>query len=171
MPIFTILFFYFGLEIYVLVKVWGAYGFVNTFFALLVGAFLGAGLARTQGRFILQHLKESVARSQMPTDRVLHGMLVFVAGLLLIVPGFVSDALALLLVLPGTRHLAVALVKRHFKQQVVSGRFRAFTFGGSFGQRPPFGAPDRASNDVRDVTPKIIDVTPISRETNGKPSP
>jgi UPF0716 protein FxsA len=186
MPIFSFLALFIGLEVYVLVKVWQTYGFVNMAFALVLGAFVGAGLAKSQGRFILAHLKDSVSKSQMPSDRVLHGMLVFIAGLLLVMPGFISDALALVLILPGTRHLAVAYLKRHFKQQVTSGKFRAFTFGaggagfgtsfgGGFGgSSGPFASTRRPAHEqmtdewARDVSPKIIDVIPLSSESTSQ---
>lgn len=109
-------------------------------------------------------------------------MMVFLAGLLLIVPGFFSSAFAVLLLLPGTRHLIAHLLKKKIEQKMRAGTFRMASFGkmggfsGGFGG---FGAPgarpgptSRQEHDgdvFRDVTPhqisgdEVIDVTPIKR--------
>ena len=165
MPFFSIFALLIGVEIYVLVKVWIAYGFINTVFALMAAGVLGAGIARNQGRYILQKLQTSVAQGQMPADQVLHGMLIFIGGLLFIVPGFVSDFIALIFILPGTRHLVVASIKRRFARKVSSGQFRVFTFGNMNMRNGPSGGGASATESgfVRDVSPKVIDVTPISK--------
>lgn len=175
MPIIPLVLVFFGLEIYILIKVWGAYGFVNTFFALLACTILGAGLARTQGRFIITKLQRSVANREMPSDQVLHGMLIFIGALFFILPGFLSDVVALLLILPGIRHLMVLYMKNRFQEQIRAGRFRFASFAGSWGfstgtrtSDPQAEAVPPADGWARDVSPKTIDVTPISSESHEK---
>ncbi len=180
MPIFLLLISYFFLEIYVLIKIWGHYGFINTVFALIAIGILGAGFARNQGRYILKQLQHTMARGQVPTDEVLHGVMIFIAGILFLIPGFVSDFIGLILVLPGLRHLMVANVRRQMANRVARGMnqggFRVFTYGmggmGQPGSRPGTrqtepGAPPEGW--MRDASPKVIDVTPLSAETHEKP--
>lgn len=173
MPIFPLFFLYMIAEIYACNAFWNAYGFVNLFFVFLLSFFLGLGLVRSQGRALIMQFQGSLARSEMPSDQVLHRMLIFLGGLMLMVPGLVSDVLALILILPGTRHLLLSISRRRFKQKVASGGFQVFTFGsggsgwaGGFAGRSnsqPFGSPraiDPEDGWTRDVSPRVIDVTP-----------
>ena len=171
------------LEIYVLVKVGSRIGVINTIFALVAIGVIGAGLAKAQGRYIFNKLQTSLAKGETPANQVLHGILIFLAGVLFLIPGFVSDIVALVLVLPGTRHLVVAWMRKKMATQMSAGGFRVFTAGsfgtggfGGFG-RGPFGPPPgshREGDDLgfggegRDVTPKVIDVTPISSDSRPK---
>lgn len=173
------------LELYVLVKVGSRIGVINTLFALIATGVIGAGLAKAQGRYIFGKLQAALARGEMPADQILHGILIFIAGVLFLIPGFVSDAMALFLVLPGTRHLMVAWMKRKMTAQMRNGGFRVFTtgtFGGGFGgfRTGPFGKQTQSSRseeefgfggEDRDVTPKVIDVTPISSDSRPKSEP
>ena len=156
--IFLLLLFPFA-EIYVLVKVVERFGLVNTVFALLAFAVLGAGIARTQGRFIINNLRTTLAQGQMPSGNVLHGMFVFIGGLFFIFPGFLSKIVGAVLVLPGTRHLLVAYVSRRLARNISNGQFKVFTFGAGIPGAQPYQRPS-AQDWTRDVSPKIIDVTP-----------
>lgn len=139
-------------EIYVLIQVGARIGFVNTIFALLVFGVLGAGLAKAQGRYLLRSLRESLNRGELPTFRVLQGVLVFVGGVLFLIPGFLTDLIGAFFVLPGPRHLIAAMIQRKLARQISSGRFKVYASGPS----------------DRDVTPKVIDITPISSRTRRK---
>jgi UPF0716 protein FxsA len=160
--IFLLLLFPFA-EIYVLVKVVQRFGAVNTVFALLAFAVLGAGIARTQGRFIINNLRTTLAQGQMPTKNVLHGMFVFIGGLFFIFPGFLSKIVGAILVLPGSRHLVVAYVSQRLARKIntgqFTGQFKVFTFGAGMPGAQPY-QPRPQQDWTRDVTPKIIDVTP-----------
>lgn len=160
------------LEIYVLIQVGGRIGLVNTLFALVAAGVLGGGFAKAQGRFIQQRLQQTLVLGQVPAKEVIHGLLVFVGGILFLIPGFVSDVVAVLFVVPGPRHLMVALIRRKLESQLKSGKFKVFTSSGGFGASGGFrangpfrrpGTPHDGDQDFgRDVTPKVIDVTPIS---------
>jgi UPF0716 protein FxsA len=158
-----------------LIDIGNRIGWINTLFALVAAGILGAGLARTQGRYILNRLQEQLARGQAPTHEVLHGLLVFVGGILFLIPGFISDIVALFLVLPGTRHLIAAYLRRRFARSAAGGNFRVFTSAtGGFGgfRTGGFRATTHEqgpTEEIRDVTPKVIDVTPISSESQSKP--
>lgn len=172
-------------ELIVLFRVGGAIGVVNTLFALIAAGILGAGLARTQGKFVIRRLQGSLARGEMPGNEVVHGLLIFVGGVLFLIPGFVSDVIGFFLILPGTRHLMVYVLKKKIARGLSQGQFRVFKtgggfaggfggafggFGGASGSRPrgPFGASGEDPSFSRDVTPKVIDVTPIASEVTSK---
>lgn len=98
-------------EIVVLVAVGRSIGLLWTI-ALLVGmALVGAWLARRETGRTLRALQRSVESGRMPTDEATDAILVVTGGFLLILPGFLSDVIGLLLVLPFTRPAARRLLQ------------------------------------------------------------
>lgn len=156
-------------------------GFVNTLFWLLAAGVLGFGLIRAQGAYLLGNFQKTLAQGQLPANQIFNSLMVFIAGALLIVPGFFSDFVAILLLLPGTRHLIAYWIRSKVEKKMRAGTFRMASFGnmggfaGGFGQQAPGPRPksraDEASEIFRDVTPRqilgendeIIDITPIKR--------
>jgi UPF0716 protein FxsA len=174
MPLLLLLFLPIA-ELLFLINVGNHIGWVNAIFALVVSGILGAGLARSQGRYVLGQLQEQLARGQAPTNEVLHGILIFVGGILFLIPGFLSDIVAIFLVLPGSRHLMAAYLKRRFARTGASS-FKIFTSGAGGGFAGGFSTggfrttrTHTQAEQMRDVTPKVIDVTPISSESQTKP--
>lgn len=114
MPIFFILLLLFiGLpmvEIYVLIKVGHELGALWTI-ALLIGiAALGSALLRLQGLATLANVQAAIARGELPTETILEGLVLLLAGVLMVTPGFVTDIAGFLFLLPPVRrHLARAL--------------------------------------------------------------
>lgn len=91
------------LELVVLVRVAGALGVLETIALLvLIGAF-GWWLCKLQGLSVLRRIQDTVARGEAPGRDLADGGLIAAAGLFLLLPGFVSDIAALVLLLPPTR--------------------------------------------------------------------
>jgi UPF0716 protein FxsA len=105
-------------EIYVLVLFAHAFGVLNTIALLVVCSVVGVWLARHEGFWVLARIRDSVAAGRMPTNDLIDGGLVLAAGLLLIVPGFVTDGFGLLLLFPPTRAIARTLVRRRLRVRV-----------------------------------------------------
>ncbi len=122
-------------EIYVLIQVGHVIGALNTIGLVLLVSIVGAWLTKHEGLWVLTRLREQLNAGRMPTNEIVDGALILAGGMLLIVPGFVTDAFGLLLLLPPTRVVARSLVKRRFQVRV---------YGLPGGRRPP---PD----DVIDV--------------------
>lgn len=102
------------LEIYLLIRLIGALGFVLTLALLLSAAAVGMALLRTQGLSTWMRVQEALARGESPAREVIESGLVAVGGLLLVIPGFVSDLLALCCLIPASRRrLAIFLLGRH----------------------------------------------------------
>jgi len=99
---------YLVVEIVALVALGSAIGLGWTLLVLLAGSVIGLWLARREGVRAAQALAEAVANRRVPTAEVTNGMLVAAAGVLIFVPGLVTDLAGLLLLLPPTR----ALVRR-----------------------------------------------------------
>jgi UPF0716 protein FxsA len=141
-------------EIWTLMAVGSRWGYANVFFAFALSAVIGLGLAKAQGQFLLRKLQANLARGEMPPDAMMHSLLKFLSAVLFIVPGFLSDILAVLLLFPGSRHLFAWWIRKKMATGIGNGSFRVVGFG--FGSRPDSSAPSR----FRDVTPTQLSGTP-----------
>lgn len=95
------------LEIYLLIKVGSFIGAWQTLLLLLFSAVLGIALIRVQGFLTWRRASASLARGQLPAMELLEGVFVLLGGVLLLVPGFATDAVGLLCLIPPLRRLGV----------------------------------------------------------------
>ncbi|HEX3618329.1 MAG TPA: FxsA family protein [Solirubrobacteraceae bacterium] len=93
-------------ELFVIVELSEAIGFLWVLLLLIVSWPIGWRLIRHQGRAALRRLRDALSAGQAPTSAVVDGTLVLVGAVLLLVPGFITDTIGLLLLLPPTRALA-----------------------------------------------------------------
>lgn len=123
-------------EIYVMVQVAHAVGVLEMLLLMVLLCVAGAWVLRVETFESLRRVRQSVSAGRMPAAELLDALLVFIAGVLLVVPGFISASLGLLLVLPPVRALARRLLQR-FVEQGVGRRVRISGFGGGFGEGRP----------------------------------
>lgn len=90
-------------ELYVIVQVAQGVGILSTIGLLLVISVAGAWLCKREGLGVLRRIRDALDRYEIPTRELVDGGLVLFAGALMLTPGFVTDCLALLLLLPPTR--------------------------------------------------------------------
>ena len=110
------------IEIYVLIKVGTAIGAIPTIALIVFGAVLGALLVRWQGFELLRRARAGLARGEAPAVELLEGVIVLASGVLLLVPGFVTDVIGLLLLIPAVRRRLVArLLARSAKTSAGQG--------------------------------------------------
>jgi UPF0716 protein FxsA len=96
--------------------------------ALLVGdSVLGSMLMRSQGRAAWRRFNAATAEGRVPAREVLDGVLVIFGGALLLTPGFLSDVLGLLLLLPPTRAIVRGLLVRRLADRMIASVTRAAT--------------------------------------------
>ena len=101
------------IEITVLMQVGAVLGVWPTIAIVILTAWLGAKYVRQQGIATLNSVQTKMAQGQMPSDEIVTGLMLLVAGVLLVTPGFVTDFLGLSLLIPGVRHAIVGSVKSH----------------------------------------------------------
>jgi UPF0716 protein FxsA len=110
-------------ELYVILKVGDAIGVVPTIALLAADSVLGSLLLRAQGRAVWRRFNEALAGGRMPHREVMDGVLVIFGGAFLITPGFLTDILGLVLLVPPTRSVVRRLVVRRLGRRVaVVGR-------------------------------------------------
>ncbi len=120
------------LELTVMIEVGSVIGALPTVGLLVLTAVLGSSLVRSEGIKTLFSAQQKMQQGEMPGREVMGGMMLALAGLLLIIPGFVTDFFGILLLQPWLRNkLADKLVS--------SSQFR-MQMGGFQAQQPPFGA-------------------------------
>jgi UPF0716 protein FxsA len=131
------------LELYVIIQVGQAIGVLPTLILLLADAMLGSWLLKREGRGAWRRFNEALAARRFPGREVADGVLIVIGGTLLLTPGFLTDVVGLLLLLPPTRAIARRILKR-----LTIGRFAVVGMGSVGGGpiRPPAGGP-RPSRD------------------------
>lgn len=101
-------------EIYILIKVGGLLGAIPTIFLVVFTAVLGALMLRWQGFSTLQRVRTMLARGEIPAIEVMEGVILLVSGALLLTPGFFTDTLGFLCLVPPLRRGAIKwLITRH----------------------------------------------------------
>ncbi len=106
------------LELAVIVQVAGSIGVGWTLVALFGISVIGAWLVRHQGLSVLQRVRRQLARGEMPTTELVDGLLILVGGTLMLTPGFITDAVGLVLLLPPGRALIRPWLSRGFKSRI-----------------------------------------------------
>lgn len=153
------------LEVAVLVLVGRAIGFWWTFALILVLAVVGLWLARRETGRTYRALQQALTSGRMPGDEVTDAILVMVGGALLVLPGFVSDVVGLLLVLPFTRPLA-----RRLLQLVVAQRAVSVLGGPGPGTGTPPGAARRSPGRGQVIEGEVVSESPPpGRPADGTP--
>lgn len=111
------------IEIYVLIQVGKVIGGWTTIFFILLTSALGAYLAKTQGRITWQRLQTELSMGRPPGDSLLDGISVLIGGVLLMTPGFVTDVLGLVLLLPLTREPIKRFMRKWMEKQLKKGNW------------------------------------------------
>jgi UPF0716 protein FxsA len=113
-------------ELYVIIQIGGLIGVWPTLALLLADALLGSLLLRQQGRGAWRRFNLALAEGRFPGREVADGLLIAVGGTLLLTPGFITDIVGLVLLIPPTRALVRALLRRTVTRRfVVMGSWRA----------------------------------------------
>jgi UPF0716 protein FxsA len=149
-------------ELYVIIKVGGAIGVGPTLLILIADSVAGAILLRGQGRAAWVRFNRALAEGRMPHREVFDGVLIILGGALLLTPGFITDVLGLVLLIPPTRALVRALSTRMVRNRMeAGGRVAYFGFGpprprrrpGPRGPRPTPGPPPGEGSAWEDPFP------------------
>ena len=141
-----------AVEILVFIEVGHAIGWLLAVVVLLGTSVLGAQMLRIQSRTAIERVSVAISEHRAPARAAIDGLLGFLGGILLVIPGFVTDALGALLLLPPTRALTRRWLSRHYTGRVM--RFATTT--GRFASRDRGRRPDDInSTAVDDDQPRL----------------
>jgi UPF0716 protein FxsA len=116
------------LEILILMQISALLGPLSAIILVVGTGFAGASLAKIQGLQTVLRIRENMKQGIMPGDEVFDAFLIFLAGVLLITPGLISDICGILLLMPKTRQRAKRFLVREIDRRIKNGslRFRRY---------------------------------------------
>jgi UPF0716 protein FxsA len=135
------------IELYVIVQVGQSIGLLPTIVLLIAISAIGTSLVKREGIKVYQDFTATLQRGEEPSSQIVQGFCILAAGVFLLAPGFVSDVLAISLLLPPTRALVVAIMSRRHKDGITV--IRATHTGPIVDVKGHLSS----SNDVIDVEP------------------
>lgn len=107
------------LELMVLIEVGGSIGTGNTILLIILTAFIGSYLLKQQGISTLKKVQQATIQGNNPSFEMLEGVVIMVSGILLLTPGFITDGIGLLGLMPWSRTLFLS----HFLEKNASKIF------------------------------------------------
>ena len=106
------------IEIFLIIKVGGVIGAINTIFLIFFTAITGVYFARLAGLNAIRSGFNQLIRNEMPIYEIISGAALAFAALLLIIPGFLTDFIGFLLIIPITRKFFISTISSKFKKKV-----------------------------------------------------
>jgi UPF0716 protein FxsA len=122
-------------ELYVIIQVGQQIGVWWTIAILIADSILGSMLMRSQGRAVWRRFNLALQEGRPPAREALDGVLVIFGGALLLTPGFLTDILGLVLLLPPTRAVVRRILVHRFADRMIASAARRAPVG--FGPPPP----------------------------------
>ena len=138
------------LEIWLFILLGGFIGVYPTLLIILLTAVLGTFLVKTQGTNVLKEIQNKFNELENPTEPIAHGAMILFAGALLLTPGFFTDSVGFLLLIPNVRAITFAWLKSNLK----------------FIKHPP-----SESQFTREKNYSDIEITDYKEVQPGEPSP
>jgi UPF0716 protein FxsA len=115
------------IELYLLIQVGRYLGAFPTIAVVFITGIVGGLLARSQGLSIYRHIRMDLQNGIIPTDSLLDGLFILIAGALLITPGLITDIAGFLVMIPGFRGWLKKRLKERFKQKFEAGQIHFYS--------------------------------------------
>lgn len=144
-------------ELSLLLSISGVVGAVRTFVIIIITGIIGAHLAKQQGIKTLNTIKSSLNQGHLPGTEVVDGFIILIAGAVLLTPGFLTDVIGFLLLLPSGRNVFKAWLIKRFTKFLQSGRVKPTFRGYRFETKSRHESDESPDDDVIDVEGKNID--------------
>ena len=110
------------IEIFLLIEIGSMFGALTAVTLVILTGFLGAFLARMQGLQTLYRIQESLRAGRMPSGDLLDALMIVIAGLVLLTPGFLTDSAGFLLLIPATRNSIKYWLRHQIELRYMSNR-------------------------------------------------
>lgn len=153
-------------EIEVFVALGSAAGVLLTLIGIFVTGMIGISLLRSQGRRITGSLQAQLARGEAPVASLADGVSILFGAVLMLIPGYLTDSIGLVLFLPGIRTLIGALILKRISARgsVMMGGRMPFGGGMSFGHRQGDRHPPHQRDDSNDIIEGDFEERPADRK-------
>ena len=148
-------------ELYVIIQVGQAIGALPTIGLLILDSIAGSMLMKSQGRAAWRRFQAALAEGRVPGREVLDGVLVIFGGAFLLTPGFLTDILGALLLLPPTRAVVRRVLVGRFGGRMAMGAVSGVA--GRMGRRPPGRAGGGRVDQDFDVEGSATEIDPTTR--------
>lgn len=109
-------------EMSLLISVGSHIGVATTILLVIFTGITGAWLAKQEGLRALTAIQEQLSRGVMPAQEMTAGLLIFAGGIMLLTPGFITDAIGFSFIIPGTRTLWLGVFGDYFSKKIASGQ-------------------------------------------------
>ncbi len=140
------------IELFLFMYLGSRIGITPTFAIIVATGFLGAYLTKSQGLKALKNYQDTITQGKLPHEAVLDGLMILVAGAVLLTPGFLTDAIGFTLLVPAARRWVRSLFSQYLKGKIS-------VVGASM------GAPvKKESPGVITVEAEVVDDTPERSE-------
>lgn len=116
------------LEIYVLVSVGDAIGGFSTVLLVIITALIGSSLLKHQGWSTMAKAQRSMAEGKAPAFEMMEGVVILISGVMLLTPGFITDTVGLLGLIPLSRRYFINNILEKNASKVFSQKNTAFTY-------------------------------------------
>jgi UPF0716 protein FxsA len=114
------------MEILLLIEIGSRIGTLNTIAIIILTGILGGFMMRQQGFTILANIRADLSEGRMPTGELVNGALVLAGGIFLLTPGFFTDAVGFLLLIPATRGFIRKKIQLLIRRKIDSGNIHIF---------------------------------------------
>ncbi|MBL89464.1 MAG: membrane protein FxsA [Actinobacteria bacterium] len=111
-----------AIELYLIIEVSHQVGFGNTLIALVFISVIGAWMVKREGLEIIRKAQIELSKGNLPGKQIVEGLLILCAGVLMLTPGFGTDALGLVLLFPLTRIMLRSFLTRIFLKKLETGK-------------------------------------------------
>ena len=105
-------------ELIVLIEVGKQIGTMTTLMIIILTGILGASLARAQGFLVMSRIRDDLSMGKIPADALIDGLLILIGAIVLLTPGFITDIIGFLLLIPITRAALREPLRHYFKNKI-----------------------------------------------------
>ena len=107
------------IEVILFITIGKYIGLWNTIFIIIITGVIGAVLVKSQGISILNKALEEIKLNKVPILSIFEGIAIFIAGAFLLTPGFLTDTLGCILLVPKTRKLIISYITSYLKKRTI----------------------------------------------------
>ncbi len=109
------------IELSLLIKIGSVIGTLNTIIIVILTAIIGAYMVKLEGIGVLYRIQQNMQQGIFPAEELINGVMILIAGALLLTPGFFTDIIGFLMVFPASRNVLKRIAKRYIERKISSG--------------------------------------------------